>query len=186
MTRLLKIGYTEQDVANLVKLGKYMATRSRRWNERHFRMTRYFSHEGFRKGIDGAINVVEYNRAIRKHVDCGTVVCALGASVFIFPNLRPLRHHSWAFLSNELYGVSEASVTWSVLFGPEWAAAVKLFDQSSYAVADRIAYLIENGPACYDRYWDRYDPHSLIKIMKKAHGSALKAGWLKAYPIERT
>lgn len=112
------------------------------------------------------------NEPVRiEEVTCGTVCCALGKSVVVFPEqtakfsqrhtFRVLRDQ-WYYLGEHLYGEIEFE-HWEWLFSNQWYKV----DNTPLGVAIRIRFFIKYGVPTWFRWEDLGGEQSLTKKYKE-------------------
>lgn len=114
--------------ANLLKLAEYLETLP----TTHFDMTDY---------VRGVSLDLDYPHSTRPHLnECGTVACAVGHAVAIFPT-HP--DQTWSEFAEETFGVDAYSDEnlFGWMFGSGWTP----IDNTPAGAAKRIRYYLENS-----------------------------------------
>lgn len=158
---------------NLEKLGRYLANLTPKHNEEHFNMRKFAEHD-YEAFIPTPENIEKYY----KRCYCGTVGCAVGHAPLAMPKefMEAIKEidfvkactDAWGEISEELFGLPCSSYKWDWLFGGAWAYDYNHYAHTSWAVADRIIWLMSG---CYD------EEESQAAQMTDATGLAVKKGW---------
>lgn len=166
---------------NLEKLGRYLAQRTLKYNEKHFNMNVFFTHRGQQEPPDGALDVIDTHW-------CGTAACAMGHIPVLFRKetvdyITHAQYPNWYNLGAEVLGVdqNDAMRLWSFLFDPDWSGhLVCPYDRTSFAAADRIAYVLYEHEGDFEQEnKNLFDSEIRVRHMPKAYGAAKRAGWIR-------
>ena len=160
---------------NIIKLARVMATLDAEYNTRHFNMWAFLMHNDEWIAVDDVIADKLLSSCI-----CGTVACAIGHLPIIFP--RKARDigarmagesitRGWNELCEEILDIDNTteSKLWCFLFGSEWSRAYPMYHQTSWAVADRIAYILDGGEPF---------PSYYAAKLEKTRGLCVDKGWV--------
>jgi hypothetical protein len=153
---------TKQNLANLEKLGRYLAKLDTKYQREHFRMQYFMRHQW------NDINDPTEAEKLFAECFCGTSACAVGHAPIVLKeetkaiDWRPWiasgvlnRPDKWLFLTIQLFGedfrgeIIGGSSLFDFMFGGDWGANWsddnKKYNATSWSAADRIAYLFEIG-----------------------------------------
>jgi hypothetical protein len=148
-----------------IKFGKHLTNLSEEYQRTHFNMSWYLSHNGEDYDIQHAETFFNENF-------CGTTACAIGHLPVIFPGLfKKARAEAWDDLETAILGYTPYGA-WDFLFGGDWSDAKLHYDRTSWAVADRIAYILKAPPA------DHPGDYHHLKLFGKWRGYSVRHRWI--------
>jgi hypothetical protein len=157
----------------LETLGIKLANLSRQYNQEHFNMGTYFSHN------DGEVHAFDAIPDIVEGHFCGTVACAAGHIPMTFP--RAFKEHlkknsddtNWDRVIEAILGIDTTTASgyqlYTMFFSGNWALSAP-FDMTSWGAADRIAYFLEEGP--------RPGPFEFTQAAEWSRGYSVRAGFV--------
>jgi hypothetical protein len=176
----------EEQKTNLETLGRYLARLNKLHNVKHFRMGDFVRHHEDPTDSGTSFKPLDAVTII-KSCFCGAAACAIGHMHIVMPEVFNRAYQVmpdwfrsdygyspgeiWAALSVEAFGYSSNSREWNFLFGGHWEGSEETYHSTSWAAADRIAYLLSGVYLDFDNYSSR-------TFMKPATGASARAGWI--------
>jgi hypothetical protein len=161
---------------NLEKHGRFMANLSGEDNRNHFDMGDWVHRDN--TSIADPEKILEFDNGL----PCGTTACGVGYIPIVFPELfvkhvndygsdSPVRWHT---LANEVF---EIGPYFQFLFSAFWSSKSDRFQRTSWALADRIAFLLycSEGTDLVSLNYDEIDTEY----------SAVSAGWINIQIYEQ-
>jgi hypothetical protein len=130
----------EQHRQNLLKLAAHLEKKPSLWRRLlrvKFSMHTYAANPRINRYDLYPEELLEARRCPRHY--CGTVMCALGEAVLLFPNETKLLEFS--HVARELFDIPAWSDSWDWLFHSNWEAV----DNTREGVASRIRWYLEHG-----------------------------------------
>lgn len=134
--------------ARLAKMANYMLNLNAEHNANHFRMSHFLKHNGDTEFPEDVIK----NKLLSDCL-CGTTACAVGHTPLIFPKLvksiiKENGYADWCSIERKLFGTNGEQFDW--LFSGHWGSSMNApYTRTSWAVADRIMYLLEKPKNAY-------------------------------------
>jgi len=163
-------------IRRLRKLAKHMLSFTADQNARHFRMRVFLEHE--QKELTPQETIVQQ---VLSDCYCETVACAVGHAPALFPELmkkfdkengywdtqdrwdREAQEYvekqvwvlpSWREVSKYLFDIHSGSDEFEFMFGGDWDSGRRHeYAATSWAVADRILYYLDNPNTYRDSYY---------------------------------
>jgi hypothetical protein len=183
-----------------MKLARHMISFSAEQNARHFRMRTFLEHEG--KELTPQQVLLQ---KVLTDCYCETVACAVGHAPALFPALvkefdkkhsivvdvftgnyneegdaiyrKEVERPSYRMLSEHLFGVSPSGPEFEFMFGGEWdSGRYHNYAATSWAVADRILYYLDNRIEDWEGRWTHWC---------HAEGASVRAGLISQHVLDK-